>query len=121
MLPPDFWTQVDELVRTRRVVVDRPRNTAHPKYPQHIYPLDYGYLEGTSSGDGDGIDVWVGAGSDRSVVGLICTIDLLKRDMEVKLLIGCLQDEIGGVQDFFTSLAMGHQLVLRDGLGSWHR
>ncbi len=60
MVPADFWTDADELVRTHRVVVDRPRNTPHPKATQHIYPLDYGYLEGTSSGDGAGIDVWIG-------------------------------------------------------------
>lgn len=109
-----LWTQVDELVGKCRVVVDRPKDTPHPQYPQHIYPLDYGYLEGTTSGDGDGIDLWVGTGSDRSVVGLICTIDVLKRDMEIKLLIGCSHDEIARVQAFFTSLGMGHELVLRD-------
>jgi inorganic pyrophosphatase len=116
MSQAQFWTQIDTLVRTTRIFVDRPRNTAHPKYPQHTYPLDYGYLEGTSSGDGDGIDVWLGAGAgvDRSVVGVICTVDMLKRDMEVKLLIGCSHDETALVQEFFTGLKMGHQLVLRD-------
>jgi inorganic pyrophosphatase len=41
----DFWAYIDELVATSSVVIDRPRNTAHPKHPQHIYPLDYGYLK----------------------------------------------------------------------------
>ena len=26
-----------------------------------VYPLDYGYLQGTSSSDGEGIDVWRGS------------------------------------------------------------
>jgi inorganic pyrophosphatase len=114
MVPADFWTEADELVRTHRIVVDRPRNTPHPKATQHIYPLDYGYLEGTSSGDGAGIDVWIGTGPDRRIVGLICTIDLRKRDMEVKLLLGCSPVEITVVREFFASLGMGHHLVLRD-------
>ncbi len=115
MSQADFWTQADTLLRTSRITVDRPRNSAHPKYPEHIYPLDYGYLEGTTSGDGEGIDVWLGSGGTRSVVGVICTVDMLKRDMEIKLLVGCSRDEIALVRDFFTSLEMGQQLVLRDG------
>jgi inorganic pyrophosphatase len=114
MVTPDFWTDVDELVKSHPVVVDRPRNTPHPNAPQHIYPLDYGYLDGTRSGDGADIDVWIGSRSDRRVVGLICTIDLRKRDMEVKLLIGCSPAEIAAVREFFASLGMGHRLLLRD-------
>ena len=49
MLPADFWTDVDELVNTHAVVVDRPRSSPHPRATLHTYPLDYGYLEGTTS------------------------------------------------------------------------
>jgi inorganic pyrophosphatase len=110
----DFWASVDELVAESRVVIDRPKDTAHPKYPQHIYPLDYGFLEGTRSADGGGIDVWIGTMPGRSVAGVICTVDLRKRDMEVKLLIGCSSTEISAVEEFFTTLKLGHQLLLRD-------
>jgi len=46
--------------------------------PQYIYPLDYGYLAGTTSADFGGIDIWPGS-LDRSVRGVIATIDLWKR------------------------------------------
>ena len=36
-----------------------------------------------------------------------------ERDLEVKLLIGCVPDEIAAVQRFFTTLGMGHRIVLR--------
>jgi inorganic pyrophosphatase len=110
----DFWAFVDELVAESRVVIDRPKDTAHPTYPQHIYPLDYGFLEGTHSADGGGIDVWIGTMPARSVAGVICTVDLWKRDMEVKLLIGCSSTEISAVEEFFTTLKLGHRLLLRD-------
>ena len=32
----------------------------HPRYPQIVYELDYGYLDGTKSSDNEGIDVWLG-------------------------------------------------------------
>ncbi len=74
--------------------IDRPRGTAHPRYPDYIYPLDYGYLEGSTSMDGDGIDVWVGSLAERRVGGVICTVDLVKRDSEIKLLLGCTPEEM---------------------------
>jgi inorganic pyrophosphatase len=115
--PRHFWAYVDELVRSSSIAIDRPKDTAHPKYPQYIYPLDYGYLENTTSADGGGIDIWRGSEPEPSVVGLLCTVDLWKRDMEVKLLLGCTAAEIAQVQDFFTMLKMGHTLLLRNSDG----
>ena len=42
--------------------------------------------------DGAGIDVWVGSG-DKRVDGIICTVDLMKKDAEIKILIGCTEEE----------------------------
>jgi inorganic pyrophosphatase len=97
-LPPpadaDFWGCVDMVVAASRLVIDRPRGSRHPRYPQVVYPLDYGYLEGTASMDGGGIDVWRGSAADAAVVGVICTVDLLKGDSEVKILLGCTDAEV---------------------------
>ena len=85
----DFWRALDELVSTSRLVIDRPRDSAHPRYPDFTYPLDYGYLADTTAADGDGIDVWLGSLPERRVTGVISTVDLHKRDAELKLLLGC--------------------------------
>lgn len=45
----DFWRNLDELVRQSKIIIDRPKGTAHPKFPDFIYKVDYGYLENTSS------------------------------------------------------------------------
>ena len=42
--------------------------------------------------DGGGIDVWAGANGD-AVDAVVCTLDLLKRDSEIKILIGCDENE----------------------------
>lgn len=97
MEPPDFdkdfWDYINQLVSVSKIVVDRPRGSAHPRYPSLIYPLDYGHLAETISGDGEGIDIWVGSGGGRYVEAVICTIDLEKRDAEIKLLVGCTPDD----------------------------
>ena len=88
----DFWSAVDELVNNSEIIIDRPKGTAHPKYPNCIYRVDYGYLKDTSSMDGAGIDVWVGS-YEKKCDAIICTVDLLKKDSEIKILIGCTEEE----------------------------
>jgi inorganic pyrophosphatase len=89
----DFWAAADALVAASRIVIDRPRGSAHPRYPKFTYPLDYGYLEGTRSPDGGGIDVWIGSLAERRVTALIVTLDLVKRESEMKVLLGCTPEE----------------------------
>ena len=88
----DFWKALDELVNNSEIVIDRPKGTAHPKYPNFIYRVDYGYLKNTSSMDGAGIDVWIGS-AEKKIDAIICTVDLLKKDSEIKILIGCTEEE----------------------------
>ena len=88
----DFWKALDELVDNSEIIIDRPKGTAHPRYPDFIYRVDYGYLSNTSSIDGAGIDVWVGSG-DKKIDAIMCIVDLMKRDSEIKILIGCTEEE----------------------------
>ena len=87
-----FWSALDKLVSESKIVIDRPKSSHHPKYPTFLYPVDYGYLENTSSMDGGGIDVWKGTDGD-TIDAIICTVDLVKKDSEIKILIGCNEDE----------------------------
>lgn len=88
----DFWNALDELVANSEIVIDRPKGTAHPKYPNFIYRVDYGYLKDTVSMDDAGIDVWVGTG-EKKIDAIMCIVDLEKRDSEIKILIGCTDEE----------------------------
>lgn len=91
-LNPEFWRALDELVGHSEIIVDRPKGTAHPKFPDLIYQVDYGYLKNTTSMDGAGIDVWVGTGEKR-IDAIMCIVDLMKKDSEIKILIGCTEEE----------------------------
>lgn len=89
----EFWNALDELVCNSDIVIDRPKGSAHPKYPHITYKVDYGYLNNTSSMDGDGIDVWVGTNESKLIDAVMCIVDLMKRDSEIKILIGCTEEE----------------------------
>ena len=88
----DFWNALDELVNSSEIVIDRPKGSVHPRFPNFIYRVDYGYLKNTTSMDGAGIDVWVGSG-DRKIDAIMCIVDLMKKDSEIKILIGCTEEE----------------------------
>ncbi|BAK36769.1 hypothetical protein MLP_37550 [Microlunatus phosphovorus NM-1] len=107
-----FFEALVHLVQTSEVVIDRPRGTTHPRIPNAIYPVDYGYLEGTMSADGDGIDVFVGTDGSAGVVAILLTVDRAKRDTEVKVLLNCTPGEVSKVQRFVKDvLKIGGLLV----------
>ena len=102
-----FWHAMTELIATNSITIDRPKGSSHPRYGEALYPLDYGYLENTTSSDGGGIDVWLGSlnsvvdnANSKMLTGILCTFDTLKRDAEIKLLIGCAEDDIPVIREF---------------------
>ena len=94
-----FWQYLDQLLASHALVIDRPKGTAHPRHPSLVYPLDYGYLEGTVGGDGNEVDVWVGSLPDKALNAIVCTVDLMKNDVEVKLLLGCSKEDVRLILD----------------------
>ena len=93
-----FWRALDEMVSAHAVVLDRPAGSAHPRFPDLIYPFDYGYLEGTSAMDGGGIDVWRGSLANQAVTAIVLTVDRRKKDAEMKLLLGCTSEEMAIIE-----------------------
>jgi coenzyme F420-0:L-glutamate ligase/coenzyme F420-1:gamma-L-glutamate ligase len=111
----EFWGYLDRLVAESRLVVDRPKGSQHPRYPSLIYPLDYGYLEGTTTVDGGGIDLWLGSLPERNLDAVMMTVDLYKRDAVIKLLLGCTDQEKLTLLHFQNDSSMRATLVPRLG------
>ncbi len=106
-----FWQEIRRLALTNSIIIDRPKGSSHPRYPEAVYPLDYGYLENTTASDGGGIDVWVGSikisehsERDDLLTGILCTFDTLKRDAEIKFLIGCTKADVELIQNFHNEM-----------------
>ena len=96
----EFWQAVDTLVSSGKIVIDRPKGSVHPRFSHIKYDVDYGYIENTTSMDGSGIDVWRGSLPSTNADAIICTVDLIKKDSEIKLLIGCTDEEMNIVYEF---------------------
>lgn len=68
-----------------------------------ICPVDYGFINGTTSMDAKGIDIFSGEEKNKKLNGIICTVDLLKKDSEIKIIYECNQSEINSILNFLNS------------------
>ncbi|PIQ62051.1 MAG: hypothetical protein COV99_07420 [Bacteroidetes bacterium CG12_big_fil_rev_8_21_14_0_65_60_17] len=120
------WEMWDGLIRMNGITIERPSGSAHPRYSDIIYPIDYGYVNGTLANDGEEVDIFVGtadagrasggmAGRDiaSGLVAAVFTHDPRKGDREVKFLYGCTPREIYLVNGFVNFAPMSGQLLLR--------
>lgn len=92
-----FWCALDGLIEASEVVIDRGKGSVHPNFSEYIYPLDYGYLKDTTSMDGAGIDLWRGSLPSATLDAMMVIVDTFRRDSEIKLLLGCTEDEMAQV------------------------
>jgi inorganic pyrophosphatase len=113
--PPDFWETLETLCQRCRLVIDRPQGSHHPRFPEIVYPFDYGYLEGTTGGDGQGVDAWRGSRHAPTLDGVLITVDLDKQDAEIKLLVGCPPGDIAKIEAFHNAGNMRAWYVPRPG------
>jgi len=85
-MKPDLTTFLSQRVL---VTVDRPLGSRHPRHPDIIYPINYGFVAGTVSGDGMPVDAYL-LGVDEAVdqcEGAVIAVILRADDVEDKLVV----------------------------------
>ncbi len=110
-----FWQKLDTLFFSSKLVVDRPRYTVHYKYSNLVYPVDYGYLSDTTGSDQAPIDVFRGSQKTNQVGAIVVSADILKKDCEVKLLIGCSEEEEHDVLEFLNQTEFQKAILVHRG------
>lgn len=110
-----FWQKLDTLFLSSKLVIDRPRSTTHYKYSNLVYPVDYGYLTDTTGSDQAPVDVFKGSMKSNLVGAIVISADILKKDCEVKLLIGCSEEEEKDVLVFLNQTEFQKAILVRRG------
>ncbi|NLC34471.1 MAG: Inorganic pyrophosphatase [Erysipelothrix sp.] len=114
-----FWQKLDTIYLSSELVIDKPKGYVHPLYANLIYPVDYGYLKDTLSFN-EGISTNRGTGNN-GLQHLIITGDILKKDIEVKLLVNCVETEVREILTFLNQTDLQKAvLITRDNIiPSW--
>ncbi len=109
------WEGWEALIERNGLTIDRPYRSRHPVFSEIIYPMNYGYVNDTTSTDGHEVDVFVGSAAAGGLVGLILTTDHRRGDREMKLLYRCTPEEVYLANGFinFDRAKMEGTLVLR--------
>lgn len=69
--------------------------------------------------DGEGVDVWLGSRQEKTLDAVVCVVDLAKRETELKLLMGCTEEEKEAVYRFHNQTGqMKGLLILRPAIYS---
>jgi len=107
------WKQWEGLISLKGITIERPAGAPHPDHPEIVYPIDYGYVNGTLTVDGAEMDVFKGT-AENGLVAAIFTEDARKGDLEAKLIVDCTPAEIylvNGFINFAPSLMQGRLLM----------
>ena len=102
MCKTKFFKNLEKLITENGILIERKAGTSHPNFPDFLYTVDYGHINGTRSRDGNEIDIFVGT-CNNGVFGVLVTLDMYKKDSEIKVLFNCNDDEISK-----TLLMMNH-------------
>lgn len=111
----EFWDCLDHMVADNELVIDHPKGSQHPRDPSLSYPLDYGYLEGTRTVDGDEINLWRGSLPEQDLDSVVITVDVKRPGAEIELLLGCNDQEKLTILRFLNAKSMRATLVPRSG------
>lgn len=86
--PQKMTKATDFLNKTVHVIIDRPLGSKHPKFNM-IYPINYGYIPETKSGDDEEIDAYVLGISDplSTFYGICIAIIHRTNDNDDKLVV----------------------------------
>lgn len=110
-----FWQKLDSIYFASSIVITQPLGSTHSTFTNLVYPVDYGYLNDTLSQDLMGISIYKGKGSAYSVEAILVAADILKKDIEVKLLVGCGQEEVDQILRFVNQTEFQKTILVRRG------
>ena len=105
-----FWQKIDSLILSTNVVISQEKGSHHAEYLNMVYPVNYGYLEDT-----DAIKVFKGSASRSKVEAVMVVADILKRDLEVKLLWSCTPEEETEILQFINQTDYQKGILVRRG------
>lgn len=110
-----FWQKLDILLVTSTYKKMRSPKQPHPLHPNLIYPVEYGYLMDSDNPDKIVSKVFKGTSGKSQCEQVMLVVDILTKEMDVKLLVGCTEDEIIRCLEFSNQTNFQKSVLIRRG------
>ncbi len=110
-----FWQKVDTLFLSSEINLNRKKGDVHPVFKNLIYPTDYGHVTDTKSVTSEGVSVYAGSGDRNKITALVVAADILAKELDVKMLIGCTDQEVEDVLRFLNQTDLQKTVLIRRG------
>ena len=116
-----FWQKLDTLYLSSGYQITRKKGEGHPRFQNLIYPVDYGYINDTKSFGKDGVSIYAGSGNRYEISALVVAADILIKELDVKVLVGCTEEEVDQGLRFLNQTNYQKTVLIRKGneLPSW--
>ena len=116
-----FWQKVDTLVFSSKILIVHQKGDRHKDYRNLIYPVQYGKLVDLVDDKDLEIAIYKGSRKTDRVEALILAADILKKDLEPKLLMGCTEKEEADILHFLNQTDLQKTILVRRGqeLPAW--
>ncbi|MCI5773659.1 MAG: Inorganic pyrophosphatase [Erysipelotrichaceae bacterium] len=114
-----FWQKIDTLYSSATLEIYHKKGECHPEFADMIYPVDYGRLKEVNGERG--VCVYKGSQKHAAVKAVIIAVDILKRELDVKILIGCNEEEEEALLRFLNQTDFQKTILVRRGneLPAW--
>ncbi len=109
-----FWQKLDTFYFSGEYEVKHKKGDHHSEYPNLVYPVEVGCLEETN-GEHEGVNVYRGSGSMYSITGLVIAVDILGKTLDVKMLVGCSEEEVEEILRFLNQTDYQKTVLIRKG------
>ncbi len=116
-----FWQKIDTLYVSLDYKHVRAIGDAHQQYSNLIYPCEYGYLIDTDNDSEVIVKVFRGTKTPRRTDSIIVCADILTKGMDIKLLVGCTDEEKMSILEFLNSTSFQKTILVHrgDDVPSW--
>ena len=97
------------------------KGEVHDTFKNLVFPTDYGRLEDLVSHTGNGIPVYMGSGNRNRITALIVAADILTKELDVKILVGCDEKETEDVLRYLNQTDFQKTVLISRGsdIPSW--
>lgn len=115
-----FWQKVETLYLSGEFKIAHKRGEKHPKNKTLVFPCDYGYVKNFNEDDEESIGVYKGT-NGKNIEAVVVCADILKKALEVKILIGLTEEETEALLRFMNQSENMKTVLIKRGkkVPSW--